>query len=41
MQGAKAKLNDHIDHAKSALNSLSVPSGLLVQICDMIAERDH
>jgi geranylgeranyl diphosphate synthase type II len=41
MQGAKAKLNDHIDYAKAALNSLSVPSGLLVQICDMIAERDH
>ena len=41
MQGAKAKLNDHIDYAKAALNSISVPSGLLVQICDMIAERDH
>ena len=37
MQGAKEKLNDHIDHAKSILNSLSVQSNLLVQMCDLIA----
>jgi geranylgeranyl diphosphate synthase type II len=41
MQGAKEKLNDHIDHAKSVLNSLSVHSNLLVQMCDLIANRDH
>jgi geranylgeranyl diphosphate synthase type II len=41
MQGAKEMLNDHIDHAKSVLNSLSVHSNLLVQMCDLIANRDH
>ncbi|WP_260445635.1 polyprenyl synthetase family protein [Metabacillus elymi] len=41
MQGAKEKLNDHIDHAKTILNSLSVYSNLLVQMCDLIANRDH
>lgn len=41
IQGAKQKLNDHIDHAKAVLNRLSVQSELLMQMCNLIAERDH
>jgi geranylgeranyl diphosphate synthase type II len=41
MQGAKEKLNDHVEQAKGILNSLSVHSDLLMQMCDMIAKRDH
>ncbi|KKI93020.1 farnesyl-diphosphate synthase [Bacillus sp. SA1-12] len=41
MQGAKEKLNDHIDFAKEVLNNLSVRSELLYQMCDLMAKRDH
>ncbi|WP_299088066.1 polyprenyl synthetase family protein [uncultured Metabacillus sp.] len=41
MQGAKEKLNDHIDFAKEILNNLSVRSELLYQMCDLMANRDH
>lgn len=41
LQGAKEKLNHHIDHAKTVLSSLSVRSELLEQMCDLIAMRDH
>ncbi|MGM0874158.1 MAG: polyprenyl synthetase family protein [Bacillota bacterium] len=41
LQGAKEKLNHHIDHAKTVLYSLSVQSELLEQLCDLIAKRDH
>jgi geranylgeranyl diphosphate synthase, type II len=41
LQGAKEKLNHHIDHAKTVLSSLSVRSELLEQMCDLIAKRDH
>ncbi|UGB29425.1 polyprenyl synthetase family protein [Metabacillus sp. B2-18] len=41
MQGAKTKLEDHITKAKQLIKSLSVPSELLEQMCDLIAKRDH
>lgn len=41
MQGAKTKLEDHIMKAKQLIKSLSVPSELLEQMCDLIAKRDH
>lgn len=41
LQGAKEKLNHHIDHAKTVLSSLSVRSELLEQMCNLIAKRDH
>jgi geranylgeranyl diphosphate synthase, type II len=41
MQGAKTKLEDHITKAKHLIKSLSVPSQLLEQMCELIAKRDH
>lgn len=41
IQGAKEKLSDHIEQAKVFVDSLSVPAELLIQMCDLIAKRDH
>ncbi|MBM7604586.1 geranylgeranyl diphosphate synthase type II [Metabacillus crassostreae] len=41
MQGAKAKLDEHIKQAKELIDDLSVQSSILVQICELIANRDH
>ncbi|TXC92303.1 polyprenyl synthetase family protein [Metabacillus litoralis] len=41
MQGAKAKLDEHITQAKKLIDHLSVQSSILVQICELIAKRDH
>lgn len=41
IDGAKEKLDSHIKEAKSLLNSLSVKSDLLIEICDLIATRNH
>ncbi|WP_227551391.1 polyprenyl synthetase family protein [Metabacillus sediminilitoris] len=41
IQGAKEKLSDHIEQAKEFVDSLSVPAELLIQMCDLIAKRDH
>ncbi|WP_226667616.1 polyprenyl synthetase family protein [Metabacillus litoralis] len=41
MPGAKAKLEEHISQAKDLLENLSVQSNILVQICELIANRDH
>lgn len=41
MQGAKAKLDEHITQAKELIDHLSVQSSILVQICELIANRDH
>ncbi|MGF2617022.1 polyprenyl synthetase family protein [Rossellomorea aquimaris] len=39
--GAKEKLGGHLQKAKSALSSSDLDHGLLVEIADMIASRDH
>lgn len=41
IDGAKEKLDSHIKEAKSLLNRLSVKSDLLIEICDLIATRNH
>ncbi|MDR0138429.1 polyprenyl synthetase family protein [Metabacillus idriensis] len=41
LQGAKQKLEDHISHAKAILAEIHIHSGLLEELCDLIASRDH
>lgn len=41
MQGAKTKLDEHINQAKELIENLSVQSSILVSICELIANRDH
>lgn len=41
MEGAKEKLEHHIKEAKKLLGSLQLETDLLVQLCDLIAQRDH
>ena len=41
MEGAKEKLAEHIEKAKSILNELSLKETLLHDLCDLIASRDH
>ncbi|MEC2075418.1 farnesyl diphosphate synthase [Metabacillus fastidiosus] len=41
MSGAKEKLAEHIAEAKSALGNVTANAGLLEEICDLIASRDH
>lgn len=41
LQGAKAKLEDHISRAKHILEKINIQSGLLRDLCDLIASRDH
>lgn len=41
MNGAKEKLEYHINEAKHILADIPLESDLLVQLCDLIAKRDH
>ncbi|MGG4490106.1 polyprenyl synthetase family protein [Metabacillus idriensis] len=41
LNGAKQKLEDHISHAKAILGDINIHSGLLEELCDLIASRDH
>lgn len=41
MNGAKEKLEYHINEAKQILSDIPLESDLLVQLCDLIAKRDH
>jgi len=41
MNGAKEKLEYHINEAKHILAEIPLESDLLVQLCDLIAKRDH
>ncbi|APH04459.1 polyprenyl synthetase family protein [Bacillus weihaiensis] len=41
MQGAKDKLNDHISQAQLFIKELTVEAPLLLEICELIANRDH
>lgn len=41
MNGAKEKLEYHIKEAKHILGEIPLESDLLVQLCDLIAKRDH
>ncbi|MGD6805271.1 polyprenyl synthetase family protein [Rossellomorea vietnamensis] len=41
LEGAKEKLENHLQKGKSALSSSDLDNGLLVDIADMIASRDH
>ncbi|WP_404433508.1 polyprenyl synthetase family protein [Sutcliffiella horikoshii] len=41
MNGAKEKLEYHINEAKHILAAIPLESDLLVQLCDLIAKRDH
>ncbi|KPB03940.1 polyprenyl synthetase family protein [Bacillus sp. CHD6a] len=41
MDGAKEKLEYHITEAKQILADIPLESDLLVQLCDLIAKRDH
>ncbi|TYS68506.1 polyprenyl synthetase family protein [Sutcliffiella horikoshii] len=41
MNGAKEKLEYHINEAKQILADIPLESDLLVQLCDLIAKRDH
>ncbi|UAL50976.1 polyprenyl synthetase family protein [Bacillus sp. CMF21] len=41
LPGAKQKLEDHISHAKAILANINIQSGLLEELCDLIASRDH
>ncbi|WP_096153479.1 polyprenyl synthetase family protein [Bacillus sp. FJAT-45066] len=41
MKGAKDKLAEHIDKAKTILNELPLKENLLHDLCDLIASRDH
>lgn len=41
LDGAKQKLVEHIDAAKSQLHTLSIKAHLLEELCDLIAQRDH
>jgi geranylgeranyl diphosphate synthase type II len=41
MHGAKSKLEDHISSAKHILEKINIQSGLLRELCDLIASRDH
>ncbi|MEA3321072.1 MAG: farnesyl diphosphate synthase [Bacillota bacterium] len=41
MKGAKEKLEYHINEAKQILADIPLESDLLVQLCDLIAKRDH
>ncbi|MBM7620975.1 geranylgeranyl diphosphate synthase type II [Bacillus tianshenii] len=41
MEGAKEKLDHHIEQAKKLLAGLPLESDLLFQLCDLIAKRDH
>ncbi|EDL64562.1 polyprenyl synthetase family protein [Bacillus sp. SG-1] len=41
LEGAKEKLRNHLQKGKSALAASDLDNGLLVEIADMIASRDH
>ncbi|WP_409251309.1 polyprenyl synthetase family protein [Bacillus sp. SCS-153A] len=41
LEGAKEKLRSHLQQGKAALASSDLENGLLVEIADMIASRDH
>ncbi|MGR3207302.1 polyprenyl synthetase family protein [Bacillus glycinifermentans] len=41
VEGAKQKLNEHIEKAKRLISELSLEKELLYELCDMIADRDH
>lgn len=41
MNGAKEKLEYHINEAKQILEEIPLESDLLEQLCDLIAKRDH
>ncbi|KAA6451508.1 farnesyl diphosphate synthase [Bacillus swezeyi] len=41
LEGAKQKLDEHIEQAKQLISELSLEKELLYEFCDMIARRDH
>ncbi|WP_421379501.1 polyprenyl synthetase family protein [Bacillus salacetis] len=41
LDGAKDKLQNHLEKSKAALAASDLDTGLLVEIADMIASRDH
>lgn len=41
LEGAKDKLQEHINTAKELLSSLELKNDLLHQVCDLIGNRDH
>ncbi|MFC0269892.1 polyprenyl synthetase family protein [Metabacillus herbersteinensis] len=41
LDGAKQKLVQHIEAAKSELHNLSIKAHLLEELCDLVAQRDH
>jgi geranylgeranyl diphosphate synthase, type II len=41
LDGAKEKLRNHLEHSKNALAASDLETGVLVEIADMIASRDH
>ncbi|MDG3074195.1 polyprenyl synthetase family protein [Bacillus halotolerans] len=41
LEGAKKKLDGHIKEAKRLIDGLSLQKGLLYELCDLIAARDH
>ncbi|MGV4319733.1 polyprenyl synthetase family protein [Bacillus mojavensis] len=41
LEGAKKKLDGHIEEAKRLIGGLSLQKDLLYELCDLIAARDH
>jgi geranylgeranyl diphosphate synthase, type II len=41
LEGAKEKLRNHLEKGKAALEQSDLDKGLLIEIADMIASRDH